>query len=190
MFLRGNSKQYSIIFSLVILSAGFSQKVFAAGGLDNEGCTGVFQDIALDELRERLPPANPVVIASCRFSEGRCDGGFVWQPYMYNAERAWVFYTLPKKGNWIGVSARNICTNKRVLRGDFRNEENSPYLKKNSAFAVGWTLDKNQALLADYPNIATRIFRSKGGEYMVELYGWHEDREYAKLLDSFPVSPL
>jgi hypothetical protein len=186
-------------FNQVVVAGAFLSSVFFANafepralGLNNEGCVGSRQTQALDRLRERLPPSNPVVVLSsvaCEPSNYRCDGGFVWLPYMVNVERSWVLYTLPRKGNWVGVSLRNICTNRKVLRGDFLNEPSSPYVDRGAAYAVGWALDDQQDLYQGYENLAIRLARPNG-EYLVGIYGLDEAKMQSTLLDSFTVSPL
>jgi hypothetical protein len=158
-------------------------------GLNNEGCEGTKQVEALKLLRDRLPPGAPVIISApiCKDHDAhRCDGGFVWLPYMINQDRGWVMYTLPKKGNWVGVSFRNICTYRRVLRADFLNEPLSPYLAPDSAYAVGWALDGQQELYQGYDNLAVRLSRPNG-EYLVGIYGINEEKMQSSFLDSFSV---
>jgi len=190
MLLRVSSKNLIVLGAIFnfIFSVGFAGALPA--GLNNEGCEGRRQDQALLELRERLPSLDPVIVNSFACLPGdRCDGGFVWLPYMINLDRSWVLYTLPKKGNWVGVSLRNICSHRAVVRGDFLNETGSPYIDEYSAYALGWALDDTQELYSGYDNVAIQLTRPNG-EFRVGVYGLDEHKLQSRLLDSFTVSPL
>ncbi|MEZ4814172.1 MAG: hypothetical protein R3A80_03070 [Bdellovibrionota bacterium] len=192
--MRQNSRKVAVV-GVLFLSVFIGSAVYASNakivGLENEGCVGSRQERAIFNMRERLPVLNPIVISEtlCSPADYRCDGGFVWLPYLINQERGWVLYTLPKKGNWMEVSIRNICTQRQVIRGDFLNEENSPYLEPGSAYALGWLRDQQQELYNGYENVAIRLYREVG-EYKVGIYGLDDEKMQSRLLDSFTVSPL
>lgn len=190
--LRLRFNQVAVV-GAVLGSIFFAEGIHARiSGLNNEGCEGSRQVEAIKLLRERLPPGAPLQVSApvCKDTEtSRCDGGFVWLPYMINQERGWVIYTLPKKGNWVGVSIRNICTHRRVVRGDFLNEPLSPYISNNAAYAVGWALDEQQELYQGYDNLAVRLSRPNG-EYLVGIYGLNDEKMQSSFLDGFTVSPL
>jgi hypothetical protein len=177
----------ALLSSVVI----YQSQARGVAGLNNEGCVGSRQVEAVERLKERLPPSDPIRIVDrfCEPVHSRCDGGFVWLPYMINQNRGWVLYTLPKKGNWVGVSIRNICSKRRVLRGDFLNEYFSPYLDEGAAYAMGWALDERQELYQGFDNLVVSLSRPNG-EYQVGIYGLSEEKMQSSLLDSFTVSPL
>ena len=188
--LKVSSKNLSIFigtFSFIVFSSALLNA--RPTGLNNEGCEGSRQEQALLELKERLPSRDPLLIGQKLCRTNRCDGGFVWLPYMINVDRSWVVYTLPKKGNWVAITLRNICTHRSVLRADFLNEDDSPYIEKDSAYALGWALDEQQELYNGYNNMAVQLSRPDG-DFQVGIYGLDGQKLQSRLLDSFTVSPL
>lgn len=192
--MKVNFRSLIVLVNLVLTVAVFQSKQLWAApvGIDTEGCTGDTEDSALKALKGKLPPGQPVEIGSCDkdHSSTRCDGGFMWQPYMVNQDRAWVFYTAAKRDNWVTVNVHNICSDTRVLKGDFLNGSTSPYLMDNSAFALGRALDDKQALLQGYDNTVMQLSRDELGNYWVHIYGLDDEQKGSVLLDSFTVDPL
>lgn len=189
MLLKVSSKNLIRLGTLLFFVFSSGHSFAKPAGLNNEGCEGARQDQALLELKQRLPSLNPLAISGALCRGIRCDGGFAWLPFMTNLERSWVLYTLPKKGNWVGVSLRNICSQRPVLMADFLNEEGSPYIEKSSAYALGWTLDDQQELYSGYDSMAIQLSRPDG-EYRVGVFGLDGQKLQSRLLDSFTVSPL
>lgn len=181
-----------VVFSLAI---GFFQaKAHINARLNDEGCTNVQQELALAELRNQFQDSFiPHTKVKMRCDRGaRCDGGFIWQPFTFSRQRAWVVYALPSVNHnkeWVSVSVYNACSRRLVMYGLFLNEEESPDLYGNAAFVSATLVDRSQTLYSGYEQLYMRLYQAKGAQRL-SIVGSHEKEKKLVFIDDFLVEAL
>ncbi|MEI7440465.1 MAG: hypothetical protein WCK43_02410 [bacterium] len=181
-----------VVFSLTVIF--FQAKADVSTRLNDEGCSNMRQELSLAELRSQYQEVNiPQTKVKLRCDRGaRCDGGFIWHPFAVSRQRAWVVYALPLKNldkEWVSVSVYNICSKRLIMYGTFMNEEDSPHLYSNAAFASATLVDRSQAAYTGYEQLYMRLYQGQGRQRL-SVVGELKNDTKLTIIDDFLVEAL